>query len=226
MTTTIAVLDEALPEQIKTNPREMEDVQVVWAGVNVEELEAKAPLLKPGVLVLDLDRLGSSPLDRARDLQRVANADLVLVLYRFAKREVVEKIAEIGGRPVKAPVSLRALRTQMMSIIVRDIFNKKGDRVSDQADFLPGPTPPPRTFTSAQLGTLQEIQSVVDCECPNHLSDILQRLNAFEDYSRRCENKNDKDAQIHHLLYVHTGQARHLMEEALRVLVKYEGLSI
>jgi hypothetical protein len=225
MTTTIAVLDEALPEQIKTNPNEMEDVRVVWSGVNVEELEARAPLLKPGVLVLDLDRLGEAPLDRARDLQRVAGSDLVLVLYRFAKREVVEKIAGIGGRPVKAPVSLRALRTQMMSIIVRDIF-KKDDRAVDQPDLMPGPTPPPRAFTAAQLGTLQEIQSVVDCECPNHLSDILQRLNAFEDYSKKCENKDDKDAQIHHLLYVHTAQARHLMEEALRVLVKYEGLSI
>jgi hypothetical protein len=225
MTTTIAVLDEALPEQIKTNPTEMEDVRLVWSGLNIEELEAKAAALRPGVLVLDLDRLGSAPLERARDLQRLAGSDLVLVLYRFAKREVVEKIVEIGGRPVKAPVSLRALRTQMMSIIVRDIF-KKGDRVSDPADFLPGPTPPPRAFTSAQLGALQEIQSIVDCECPNHLSDILQRLNAFEDYSRKCESKNDKDAQIHHLLYVHTGQARHLIEEALRVLVKYEGLSI
>lgn len=225
MTTTIAVLDETLPEQIKTNPKEMEDVELVWSGVDIDELEAKAPLLKPGVLVLDLDRLGSAPLDRARDLQRLAGSDLVLVLYRFAKREMVEKIAEMGGRPVKAPVSLRALRTQMMSILVRNIF-KKGDRVSDSADFLPGPTPPPRTFTAAQLGALQEIQSAVDCECPNHLSDILQRLNAFEDYSRKCENKNDKDVQLHHLLYVHTGQARHLMEEALRVLVKYEGLAI
>jgi len=225
MTTTIAVLDEALPEQIKTNPTEMEDVRLVWAGVNVEELEAKAPLLKPGVLVLDLDRLGDAPLDKARDLQRGAGSDLVLVLYRFAKREVVEKIAEIGGRPVKAPVSLRALRTQMMSIIVRDIF-KKGDGAPEPPEFLPGPTPPPREFTSAQLGALQEIASAVDCECPNHLSDILQRLNAFEDYSKKCENKDDKDAQVHHLLYVHTGQARHLMEEALRVLVKYEGFTI
>lgn len=225
MTTRIAVLDEALPEQIKTNPNEMEDVRLVWAGTDIEELEAKAPSLKPGVLVLDLDRLGAAPLDKARDLQRLAGADLILVLYRFAKREVVEKIAEMGGRPVKAPVSLRALRTQMMSIIVRDIF-QKGDGSTETAEFMAGPIPPPRAFTSGQLGALQEVPSAVDCECPNHLSDILQRLNAFEDYSAKCESKNDKDAQIHHLLYVHTAQARHIMEEALRVLVKYEGISI
>jgi hypothetical protein len=226
MPTTIAVLDEVIPEQIRTNPQEMVDVRLVWSGTSVEDLEAKAPVLRPGVLILDLDRLGPDPIERTRRLQHLSGADLVLILYKFAKRDVVGKLAEVGTRPMKAPISLASLRTQMMSVIVKNIF-KKEDRVSDQAEMImPGPPPPARIFTPAQLGHLQEITSAVDCECPNHLSDILQRLQAFEDYSLRCQNKDDKDAQLHHMLYIHTGQARNLMEEALRVLVKYENIDL
>lgn len=230
MSTTIAILDESIPEQIRTNPSEMRDIQLVWSGTSPDELEAKAPTLRPGVLVLDLDLVGPEPLERTRRIQTAAGSDLVVILYKFAKRDLVGKLAEQGSRLIKAPISLRALRTQMMSVIIRDIFRKDEGRTNESAEvvpnLMPGPPPPARLFTSAQLGRLQEIATAVDCECPNHMSDILQRLQAFEDYSAVCESKDDKDAQIHHMLYVHTGQARHLMEEALQVLVKYENIQI
>lgn len=62
----------------------------------------------------------------------------------------------------------------------------------------------------------------MDCECPNHLSEILLQLGSFEDYSAACENRNQADAAIHAALHRATGQARAIMEEALAQLLVHE----
>ncbi|CAN5348879.1 hypothetical protein BH09MYX1_BH09MYX1_35080 [soil metagenome] len=41
----------------------------------------------------------------------------------------------------------------------------------------------------------------MQCECPNHLSQLLLSLTSFEDYSAACANKNDADAAVHRALY-------------------------
>jgi hypothetical protein len=77
-------------------------------------------------------------------------------------------------------------------------------------------------FTPHQLGKLAEITTSVDCECPNHLSDLVTSLQAFERYAQSCESRNKADAELHHRLYSATAHARHIMEMALEDLVKQE----
>ncbi|MGC3959906.1 MAG: hypothetical protein QM813_18850 [Verrucomicrobiota bacterium] len=84
----------------------------------------------------------------------------------------------------------------------------------------------PKLFNQFQLGRLQEARSKVRCECPNHLSELVTSLNAFEEYSRKCENAGDDDAKLHGYLYQQTSRARRLMEEALLTLCRYERLDI
>lgn len=83
-----------------------------------------------------------------------------------------------------------------------------------------------KSFTEYQLGKLQEIISKVDCECPNQVSVIVNSLYSFEDYSKKCENKDDKDAQLHKLLYEKTSQARIIMEEALKEICLFENIQL
>jgi hypothetical protein len=71
-----------------------------------------------------------------------------------------------------------------------------------------------------------EISSGVQCECPNHLAQLVSGLQAFEDYSKTCENRDDKDREIHALLYRQTATAREVMEEALAALVKHERIQL
>lgn len=87
-------------------------------------------------------------------------------------------------------------------------------------------TPKAPRYSSDQLGQLLEISSVVQCECPNHLSQIVSSLQAFEEYSKHCENKNEADRQVHALLYKYTAAARAVMEEALGALVKHENITL
>ncbi|MFN4151667.1 MAG: MerR family transcriptional regulator, partial [Candidatus Sericytochromatia bacterium] len=71
-----------------------------------------------------------------------------------------------------------------------------------------------------------EIISTVECECPNHISSIVQSLIEFEDYSEKCFNKNDQDVAIHQHLYVETAKARHIMEQALIKVCEFENITL
>jgi hypothetical protein len=84
----------------------------------------------------------------------------------------------------------------------------------------------PRRFSDAELVALTEIPSLVSCECPRHLAEIVSLLVGFEHYSTECASRNQKDAALHrHLLEV-TGAARALLEHALARVVIEEGLVI
>lgn len=85
---------------------------------------------------------------------------------------------------------------------------------------------PERRFTTHQLAKLLEITSEVDCECPNHLSRLVESLVAFENYSSDCESRDDHDRELHAFLHRETAKARALMEVALQELVEAEGISV
>lgn len=70
------------------------------------------------------------------------------------------------------------------------------------------------------------MRSAVKCECPNHLADLVERLQTFEQYSKDCENRDDEDARVHRALWFATARARRMMEDALVELAKHEGLSV
>lgn len=88
------------------------------------------------------------------------------------------------------------------------------------------PNETPRRYTPAQLARLIEISSAIKCECPNHLSRIVQSLIAFEDYAKDCANSNAEDARIHAMLYAVTTQARVLLDQALAEVVAFEKIEI
>lgn len=229
---TLAILDDVIPMQLKERPDDLAPMRVVWAGTEIERLREAALSLRPDVLALDLARLGPDPVSEARALADASGAQLLLLLYDFAPREVIREAARSGARPVKTPVRLGSLRTQMTSVIVRGILDSGSDAAPEEVKTVrpparsPAPAAPPdtaaRRFSRAQLGRLAEIQSTVDCECPNHLSELLLQLGSFEDYSLACKNRDPKDAAIHAMLHRTTAQARAMVEEALAQLLVHE----
>ena len=55
---------------------------------------------------------------------------------------------------------------------------------------------------------------------------LLQSLSAFETYSQECEDRNPEDALLHAFLHRTTAHVRRIMEEALRHLVRVEGIRV
>jgi hypothetical protein len=221
MTIRVAILDERLREQARENPAALDGIEVVWSGTDAAELERTAVGLSPQVLVLNLDLLGDDAVNRHRELVDRSGAELAIGLYTFARRDVVDRINGERSRAVKSPVSLQRLRSQMMSVIVRDLL--QGDAPRSDRKSVPSDEFAPR-YTAKQLGRLLEIKSTIACECPNHLAELVQSLLDFEHYSRNCQNKNDADAQMHGKLAAATARARRTMEDALAELLVFENI--
>ncbi len=263
----IAVLSEHLSAQLRSvhaaggpPPPELSGIDVVWSGSSLAEFKQRVPGLRPQVLAVDLAQIaphGEPRRSELDQLMQLTGAELVLVLYSFAAREQLRQLAAVGERTraIKAPLSLSALRLNMLSLLVRDTL-QPGEAAAQSGSHaaLPGSSGSPsgatpggprsrliggdddfgaplpvgtaRLFTPAQLGRLQEITSSVRCECPNHMAELVSSLSAFEEYSKKCENRDTADAEMHAKLYRETSRARRLMEEALVALCRYERIDL
>jgi hypothetical protein len=81
-------------------------------------------------------------------------------------------------------------------------------------------------FTSDQLTKLANLPSSIQCECPSHMSAIINSLNAFEAYSKECESTSKEDAELHAELAIETAKARTLMERMLLKVCTQDNIKI
>lgn len=223
----LAILDDYLPEQLRTGDESaLNDMEVVWTGTDLDELVRTATLRDVQVVILNVDLVpGTAPAHAVERVKKETGVDLVIALYSFLRRSELEAVAE-HGRPVRSPTSLTQLRSQMLHVLVKSLFGKADAAQRERGrPNATGSKPAPR-FSRTQLAKLLEIQSTVQCECPNHVGELVAGLMAFEAYAEACENKNPKDAAVHRMLADRTGRARVIMEEALSELIEHEGIEI
>ena len=236
----IAVLDSQLSAQLLERGDHPEGLEVVWIGTDAEAFEREVPELAPEVIAVSLDVLDSDPLAHLERLLGTSGAELALVLYTFARREVLAALEGERSRPLRSPISLERLRGSLSSLIVRKILTGDGEARRQPS----GPRVPPRAtaptlpvedslsdsplpaYSLTQLGRLKEIESAVECECPAHVADLLTQLVVFERYSANCANRNDADALIHRMLHRETTRARQIMEGALAQLLEHEKIAL
>ena len=213
----LAVLDESTAVQLRESLHESADLTLAWSGVSLEQLRADRP--RVDVLLANINHLGEDPAKAMDDLVELTGAELGIALYAFAKRALLDAIASPRVRTLRSPLNLPILRCQLMGIIARNLLS-----TANASSSGIGVTPP--RYSRAQLGKLQQVQSAVDCECPNHLSVLLQNLSDFETYSKNCENKNEADAAVHRALYHYTARARALIERAMDEILVHENIQL
>lgn len=147
----------------------------------------------PTLLATDL-----APLVRVR---RHAPGSRMLLVYRFSYRAVLNQLAATGIETVKAPLQPRDLLPAAAAA--------EPPRQAQSAAARP------RQFSPAQLLRLATQADQMKCECPRHLVELINDLNAFEEYSLSCENESASDAAKHREIYQTVARARTLVEEAL-----------
>ncbi len=225
----LAIFHSTLPEYLRSTGSEgdQKNMQIVLSTDQRSTLLEAAGKVKVDALVADLLLLGDTPEVAILELERALKPELTVVVYAFAKWDQIERLRGPHRQLMRAPVSARALRSNMLGLIVRHLTQAPAAptaapvesgllRVEQQA--------PMRRFDDMQLAALQDVVSAVDCECPNQVADLVLALNAFETYSAQCQNKNEKDAKMHQLLARVTGHARAVMEYGLKELCAFEGI--
>lgn len=248
----VAVLGEMVAAQLKEGASagmtDLQQLEVVYSGTSYSDLLRRGPSLAPTVLILEIELLGADPQRAVEELHKSCHCELSIVLYSFARRDVIHQLNSEHTRAMRMPVNLSSLRVNMMSLIVRDVFARDRRGVSQAtapvavnlSAPLSVPTPPvepvrsesslspvpPRAFSPAQLGRLQEVRSRVQCECPAQVAGLVASLTAFEDYAKACKNRDPADAALHESLFVETARARKIMQEALVALCRHEGIEL
>ena len=163
------------------------------------------------VLVIHVRTLHASMTERMVRLRNNFPAPNVVVVYSFGTEAVSDALRAAGMTVRREPVAGK----ELASLIVKSRPIVEAAASSTRSDL--------RRYTDAQLIALTEIPSLVACECPRHLAEIVTLLVGFEQYSTECASQNLHDAVLHrHLLEV-TSAARAMLEQALaRVVVEEE----
>lgn len=84
----------------------------------------------------------------------------------------------------------------------------------------------PQRFSKAELAAVAAMAPKLDCECPNHIAQLLLDISAFEKYSLECEDTDPAEQALHAYLGEITGQARRLFETALVAVAEADNLEI
>lgn len=198
------------------------ETEVVARFHTLDEAESGGRLPETDLLVIHTETLFPETIATVRDLVHRCRAARTLLLYRFSSSTTTTALAKaIGGLCLlKAPISDTQLRRealmQLNALHPRNLPAPVGGS---------GPIPE-RLYDADQLVRLAHVASAVECECPQHMAGLLQSLSAFETYSQECEDRNPEDAILHAFLHRTTAHVRRIMEEALRHLVRVEGIRI
>lgn len=214
----LAILGDVLVHRLR---EEQVDADMQIVGLHKSRLEFESTITEKPVdaIVLEYSAIHNDSIRDIRRLARQSNARHVFIIYGFTSSKVLESLAGNEFTLLQAPVTLAKLTSEIKRVFSRQnqqyVINYRDESV----------TPPPaRLFTNKGLVDAFNASTTVKCECPQHLSTIIQKLIQFEAYSADCENRNEEDARLHAYLKATTGHARAIMENALKHILEAEGI--
>ena len=117
---TIAMLDPRIEAQLSANAIASAGLDLVARASTCDELLELATKRQVQVLIVNIGLLGERPIDILAKLTRVFQPELSLVVYYFAKRDLLKQITNPQTRTLRGPIMLDALRAQLTSLLVRD----------------------------------------------------------------------------------------------------------
>ena len=184
--------------------------------------------LQADLLVAEMATLQPESADRLLRLMQRLGVRRCVVVYGFGAESATQRLRDAGCRLQRAPladIDLRGLVDEAIAAL----------RASDYAAATPAPPAPAappvvgvpaRRFDDAALAQLAAASSTVACECPRHLTELVQQLAHFETYSAECVQRSPADAVLHADLMQVAGTARALMEAALVRVAEAEGIPL
>lgn len=223
----IAVLGDFLPSQLRQVSADNGPLHVVVSETSEDHFIAATSQQQVDVVIVELPAMEAQTLRKIRQLMTRAGATRAVIVYSFGRSADLEQLRNSNIVVLRSPVTvdeLRAAIERAYTQVRRPKTRAKQPDVSDSNWRLEGVVEP-RRFDQKQLATLANISSTIDCECPQHLAQLVGDLHAFEVYSAQCANRDDDDAALHRYLYHSTARARAMIEEALERVAKAEGLA-
>jgi len=211
------VVGSQIQAMLEREAGRLPELSVVETFPNITAIEPSAAVPVVDILIVVQPNLFEHDIEGLVNLAARCQASRTLVVYQFTRQEAIAKLESVGGiTAMQGPLNVQQLRLACLTDLP-----EPPQPQTDLPDYFPK-----RMFADSQLNQLWKVASTVKCECPQHLANLLLSLTAFEDYSATCENLNEKDAELHALLYRTTAEARVSFEQALVKILEAEGIEI
>jgi len=210
------VFGELLAGRMAAVLGERDDIEITAVIGDLDTLPDAMPTAD--YLLAELPTLTTAGVQALRRARTALRPQVTLVLYSYANRRTLEQLDEEGVIALSAPADPAHLLR-----ICRLGLAGGGSEASPIERLLREPAAP-RRYDEPFLGSLRDLPSQVQCECPNHLAELLARLGAFEQYSLSCESRNQADAAIHSRLYAAASHCREVLEHVLGEVLDHEGI--
>jgi hypothetical protein len=212
-----------------------EGAEVVAECANLEEWALLPNDKEADLVVAECPTLFEDKVDLIVEKTQAAGALRAIVVYHFCQDSVRERLEGCSANisALRAPISAEELKSACEAdMALASIRSNPLPDVAELMDIESIPASlvseeiPPRQFSDEALSDISQISTAIGCECPHHMSSLLMALNAFELYSKECENKTAADAMLHAFLHRRTAHARSILEDALTVLAEAEGIEV
>lgn len=217
----VLIYGSALASVLKTAWKARSDVWVQASLPTLADTDTDTdPNTLPSVdaVIVDAPVLRNDLPAVLRQLRSQTKAQVVIVIYGFGNRQILSRLDNANVIALAAPADpAKIARICHLGMSVDPRPPAAFSQMLIQSAAA-------RRYDEAFLQQLSHMPSKVLCECPNHLADLLNKLNAFESYSLECESTNVKDAALHALMYSASGHCREFLEEVLRQLLAHEGI--
>ncbi|MEM9015466.1 MAG: MerR family transcriptional regulator [Verrucomicrobiota bacterium] len=201
-----------------------------------QSIHQVAESLKPGavdLIIIEKDTIFHEDIAEIQKTITAMKLRRAILVYRFARDGVIQPLDIKKITALRAPVDASEIQLACIADIQLALKSGSEERMpvfpESERREIQRPAPggiPERAFSDEQLVRISKMSSVVKCECPQHLANLLSSLFAFEKYSEQCEDRNEDDAQLHAYLHKTTALARSQMEIALAEVLTQEGITI
>ena len=226
----VALLDPSLYSLMDGRLGQNDQRQFSQLQTTVESVLTGDTKERYDVAVVLLENLGQDPINMIRQLQAVSDGKPLVVVYQFAQRRVIDAIHGSGSILLKGPLKVQELMTTLQKISGSSWGTNQMIPISSmdgiRSATMNFETRPDRIFSDLQLMNGTQYQSKVECECPNHLSEIISSLSAFEQYTESCINLSEEDRELHQRLALGTGHVRGIMERLLQEVCEREKIDL
>ena len=172
-----------------------------------------APETGGEALAVELPTISEDNLQALITLRR-DHFEHVVVVYGFANRKTLRRLLDAGLLCLKAPVGAEELVRSLSLVVERGSLLAALEAV------------PAHRFSQASISRLAALSPKLQCECPNHIAQLLLDISAFEQYSMECEDTDPAERALHARLRLIAANARSLFEEAMAEVAENEGLEL
>ena len=203
-------------------------IRMVGDFSEMEEMKSSLQTGSVDLIIAELPYLFPEAVCEIQKVVEKVGARRAIVIYRFAASETIGPLDKDipNVTAMRAPVDAAELKLACLANVSMGSTPEQDSAAAIAAlPKLEGDVPA-RKFSEQELAKIARHSSVVKCECPHHLANLLSSLGAFESYSAACESRNAEDAKLHAYLYHATAESRARMEEALEHLLVAEGIQI